>query len=173
MVTPVTRDSADQAQTAPAEPFETFFESERPRLFATLALVLGDRSEAEEISQEALVRVWERWDRVRVHPDPAGYLFRTAMNLVRQRHRRLGVAIRARAAVPQEHDAFTSIDARRDVVDALRALSPRQRAALVLTELMDLDATEAGALLHIRPATVRSLCSQGREKIRQMAGETR
>jgi DNA-directed RNA polymerase specialized sigma24 family protein len=60
--------------------FETFFDTERARLFGTLCLVTGD-AEAEELMQEAFVRVWERWDpvgsarrrlRVRRHPPGSG-----------------------------------------------------------------------------------------------------
>ena len=58
-------------QTGPADApgavasFEEFFEVERDRVFGMLELMTGDRSEAEEIAQDAFVAVWERWDRVR------------------------------------------------------------------------------------------------------------
>jgi DNA-directed RNA polymerase specialized sigma24 family protein len=58
--------------------FETFFDTERARLFGTLCLVTRDRGEAEELTQESFVRVWERWNKVQAHPDPSGYLYRTA-----------------------------------------------------------------------------------------------
>lgn len=151
--------------------FEDFFDGERPRLFATLVLILASRSEAEEIAQEAFVRVWERWDRVQTHPDPTGYLYRTAMNLVRQRRRRLRLAAKTAGDASGDTDAFSLVEEREDLVRALRSLTPRQRAALVLTELLDLDVREAASMLHVRPATIRSLCSQGRQRIRLMAGE--
>ena len=47
-----------------AETFEEFFEGHRRQLFGALCLITGNRFEAEEITQEAFVRVWERWDRV-------------------------------------------------------------------------------------------------------------
>ncbi len=151
--------------------FEGFFEAERPRLFATLVLILGSRSEAEEIAQEAFVRVWERWDRVQTHPDPTGYLYRTAMNLIRQRRRRLRIAVKTARDASVDADAFALVEEREDLARALRSLTPRQRAALVLTELLDMDVRDAASMLHVRPATIRSLCSQGRQRIRHMAGE--
>jgi len=151
--------------------FEGFFEAERPRLFATLVLIVGSRPEAEEIAQEAFVRVWERWDRVQMHPDPTGYLYRTAMNLIRQRRRRLRLAAKTAGDASVDTDAFSLVEEREDLVRALRSLTPRQRAALILTELLDLDVREAASMLHVRPATIRSLCSQGRQRIRLMAGE--
>lgn len=69
-------------------PFEEFFEAERDRLFGLMFLVTGDRTEAEEIAQDAFLALWERWDRVHLLESPAGYLTRTAMNIFRKRHRR-------------------------------------------------------------------------------------
>jgi RNA polymerase sigma-70 factor (ECF subfamily) len=58
--------------------FEEFFETEREGLFRALLLVTHDYAEAEDLMQEAFVRVWERWDRVGTLDEPVGYLFRTA-----------------------------------------------------------------------------------------------
>jgi len=156
-----TQGSAGRARLA----FEAFFDEERPRLFATLVLIVFDRVVAEDLMQEAFVRVWEKWDRVQRHPDPTGYLYRTALNLVRQRRRRILRAPRQGGHV-SGGDQYADVDVRQDLYEALRTLTPRQRAALVLTELLDLDAKEAGDVLGVRPETVRSLASQGRAAIR-------
>lgn len=63
--------------------FEEFFEAERGRLFRALLLVTHDSAEVEDLIQEAVVRVWERWDRVGTLDDPVGYLFKSALNLRR------------------------------------------------------------------------------------------
>lgn len=52
--------------------FESFFEENRSKLFGALCLVTGNRQEAEEIAQEAFLKLWERWDRVSMLEDPAG-----------------------------------------------------------------------------------------------------
>ena len=54
----------------------------------------GNRGEAEDLAQEAFVKVYERWDRVRGTDNPAGYLYRTAINAHHSRLRRLAVAAR-------------------------------------------------------------------------------
>ena len=64
-----------------APSFAVFYEASVRRLYTALCLVTGDRHEAEEIAQEAFVRVFERWDRVRDFDDPTGYLFRVSMNV--------------------------------------------------------------------------------------------
>ena len=57
--------------------FERFFEDHHRRLFGAMCLITGNRQEADEITQEAFARIWERWDRVSGLEDPAGFLFRT------------------------------------------------------------------------------------------------
>src|SRR5215212_3982765 len=74
--------------------FEDFFGSEHARLFGALCLVTGDRHEAEEIMQDAFLRLWERWDRVGGLGDPSAYLYRTAMNVFRNRYRRATLGVR-------------------------------------------------------------------------------
>jgi DNA-directed RNA polymerase specialized sigma24 family protein len=54
-----------------AESFAVFFEAEKAGLFSALCLVTRNRFEAEELTQDAFVRVLERWDRVRNLDDPA------------------------------------------------------------------------------------------------------
>ncbi len=76
-----------------AEAFEIFFAATNPRLFTALWLVTGDRYEAEEIAQDAFLQVLERWDRVGLLDNPESYLFRTAMNVFRNRYRRAALAV--------------------------------------------------------------------------------
>lgn len=168
---PADADASEASERTEAPPeFADFFRSERVRLFGTLAMATGDRAEAEELMQEAFVRVWERWEHVSVHPDPVGYLYRTALNLVRQRRRRLRRAALRRVNAAPAVDAFEQVDDLTDVAEALRSLTVRQRAALVLTELLGFDSAEAGRLLGVKPGTVRSLASQGRAALREVIG---
>jgi DNA-directed RNA polymerase specialized sigma24 family protein len=61
--------------------FEEFFEEHHRRLFSALCAATANRHEAEEVMQEAFLKLWERWDRVSGLEDPVGYLYRTAMNV--------------------------------------------------------------------------------------------
>jgi RNA polymerase sigma-70 factor (ECF subfamily) len=151
------------------ESFEAFFEAEHARLFGLLCVVSGRRSDAEELMQEAFVRVWERWDWVRNHPSPSGYLYRTALNLARSRARKAFRTAR-RPLVRSEHsdDELAMVEDRDSLVRALRRLPVRQRAAIVLTEAMDLSAAEAGVILAVKPATVRALTFQARNALRKL-----
>jgi RNA polymerase sigma-70 factor (ECF subfamily) len=150
---------------APAR-FEDFFREQHPRLFAALCLTTGSRHEAEEIAQEAFVRVLERWDRVSSLENPAGYLFQTGMNLFRKRYRRARLWERLQLPTKESDDAFALVDDRDVLVRALRELSPRQRAAVVLTTVFDHPSEEAGKIMGISDSTVRVLVKRARAELR-------
>ena len=146
--------------------FEEFFRAEHLRLRRALYLVTGSLDEAEEIAQEALVRTWERWDRVRGMRDPTGYLYRVAMNVHRSAVRRARRAALRVLATDSPRNPFAEAEDRDEAARALRTLTPRQRAALVLTELLGYGSEEAGRILEIKPVTVRVLASEGRAALR-------
>jgi RNA polymerase sigma-70 factor (ECF subfamily) len=153
------------------ERFEDFFDAQRPRLFAALCLVTGSRQEAEELSQDAFLRIWERWDRVVGMEEPVGYLFRVAMNLFRRRLRRTRVVSTLRLPQRELDDAYATVDARDELVRALRDLTPRQRGAVVLTTMLGYSSEEAGAVLGIQASTVRVLAMNARETLRRKVGD--
>jgi RNA polymerase sigma-70 factor, ECF subfamily len=151
--------------------FEEFFERHRDRLFRAVWLVCRNRHEAEEICQEAFLRLWERWDRVVRLEEPAGYLFRTAMNLHRNRRRKAAVAIRRLAGSSPPRDELEAVETRDAVVRALGRLTSRQRAALVLIDLLDMTSEQAARALGVRAATVRVLAARGRAALKSEIGD--
>ncbi len=157
---------ASETLEAPGS-FESFYDAESQMLFRRLWLVTGNRAEAEEIMQDAFLKVWERWEQVSSMDDPVGYLYRTAMNLFRKRYRRAVLAIRRSIGLAPSRDDFADADARDTVQRVLSTLPPRQRAALVLTEMLGFSPREAGRALGVQASTVRSLSHQGRESFRR------
>lgn len=151
---------------ASADGFESFLRDGYDRLLGALYLATGNLDEARDLTQEAYLRVWERWDRIRAMDDPEGYLFRTAMNLWRSKLRRATVAARRVLHGRSSVDPFPGADDRDAVVRALRTLTPRQRMALVLTELLDYPSDEAARVMTVTPSTVRALATQGRAALR-------
>src|ERR687897_62744 len=91
--------------------FKDLFTAESRRLFGALCLITHDPHEAEDIGQEAFVRVFEHWDRVAPMVDPVGYLYRVAMNVLRSRYRRARLASQ-RLFSGRQSDALGEVDER-------------------------------------------------------------
>ena len=153
---------------APSLDFRDFFEAEYERLGRALYVLTGSRAESEDLTQEAMVRVYERWGRVRTMDSPIGYLYRTAMNLHRSRLRRLGVRAR-RAILADRHpdDPLEAVHHRDEVDRLLAALPETQRQALVLVELLGMSSEEAARILEIEPVSVRVRLSRARAHLRR------
>jgi RNA polymerase sigma-70 factor (sigma-E family) len=140
-------------------------------------LLIGDRFVAEDIVQDAFVRVAGRLVHLRDPNAFDAYLRRTVVNLSRSQLRRRrvertylkreeGTAEAARSARP----AY-AFEEREVLWEAMARLSGRQRAAIVLRFYEDLPEHEVAEILRCRPGTVKSLVSRGLEALRtQMRG---
>lgn len=158
-------EEADVGEAAPS--FEEFYRDTFRRVFTALCLVTGNRHEAEEVAQDAFLRVYERWDRVGVLEDPTGYLFRVSMNVFRSRARRASLAVRrALFLAPPESDDLAAVESRDAVVRLLQGLEPKQRAAVLLTAILDYSAEDAGRMLGLRASSVRSLTTRARARMK-------
>ena len=108
--TVATMEVRPEAGSGPVQPgtFEEFFETEHRGLYGALRLLCRDGHEAEELMQDAFLKLLERWDRIRELDDPAGYLYRTALNLFRSRRRRLRMALRRTARPAPDPDQLAA-----------------------------------------------------------------
>lgn len=132
------------------------------RSMVRLAYVMTDSNElAEEVVQDAFVKVHRRWRHVR---DPAAYLRQTVVNECRSRHRRRRFEQRVEEP-PDEAVPGVHVDG---LGHTIQRLSPRRRAAIVLRYYADLDDREIAEVLGCRPATVRSLVHRGLAQLREM-----
>ena len=150
-----------------ALPFDAFFAKHRDRLYGAMCLVTRDRGEAEDIAQEAFVKILERWDRVGSFDDPEAYLYRIAMNAFRSRYRRSVVAAKRAFRSGSPLDPIDAVDVQDEAIRALATLTERQRAAVVLTDLLGYSSEEAARMLGIGPSTVRAHASHGRAALRE------
>jgi RNA polymerase sigma-70 factor (ECF subfamily) len=155
-----------EAPVAPPS-FEELFLAVHDRLYRALYFITGSSTDAEELMQDAFLKLWERWDRIDRIEDPVAYLFRSALNGFRMRVRRARVAARRVIPVAGTRDPFDDVNVREDVRRMLRRLPPRQRAAIVLTEIFGYGSEQAARIMRIRPTTVRALASQGRAALRE------
>ncbi len=159
----------DRERAAPAGPpsFEELFLDVHDRLYRALYFMTGSSADAEELMQDAFLKLWERWDRLDTIDDPVGYLFRAALNGSRMRTRHARMAARKVIPAAGSRDPFDDIDVQEDVRRMLRGISPRQRTALVLTEIFGYSSEQAARLMNIQPTTVRVLASKARAALRK------
>jgi RNA polymerase sigma factor (sigma-70 family) len=150
-----------------AASFERFFEARYARLSKAMYLLTGDHAEAEDLAQEAMARVYERWERVKRMDAPDGYATTIALNLWRRGARRRGKAPEAAEGT----DPASAAAARADVARALGRLSADQRAAVVLVAWLGYTAEEAGRVLGIDGSSVRGRIHRARAVIREAMGE--
>ena len=131
--------------------FDEVYGAERPAIVRLAALLVGSQAEAEELAQDAFVRLLERLDEV---DNPAGFLRTVVVRLAvsTQRRRRTEARVVQRVGV----DRPTSIPEIDETWDALRRLQPDRRAVLVLRYYENLRHSEIADLLECPTATVRS-----------------
>jgi RNA polymerase sigma-70 factor (ECF subfamily) len=142
-----------------------------PRVFSHAYRVLGDRAEAEDVAQEALMRLWK------IAPDwrsgeakVTTWLFRVVANLCTDRLRkRRGVDL---DTVPEPEDETASAAdmmqerARMDALQqALGTLSDRQRQAVVLRHIEGLGNPEIAEIMEISVEAVESLTARGKRAL--------
>lgn len=140
-----------------AEEFDAFCVSSYPRVVAALTHIVGDVALAEDLAQEALIRAYQRWDRISRLRSPLGWTVHVGANLARSALRRRLVQRRARQREPADAAVHHDGDATLRIVlnEVLRTLSPVQREVVVLRYFVGLDTIEVGELLGIEPNAVR------------------
>jgi RNA polymerase sigma-70 factor, ECF subfamily len=161
-------------RVAEALDFEQFFQAEYRGLVRSLYLLTANQGEAEELAQETMARVYERWDRVRTMESPGGYMYRSAVNLNRHRLRHLAVRARRLFASSDRSDPVVPPGLRSEIDEAIASLTRGQRQAFMLVEWLGISADEAGRILKIAPASVRSRVHRARLALRdQLTDEER
>lgn len=124
-------------------------------------LVTGSDEAAEDLVQEAFVRLWRHWDEA---DRPGAYLRTVVVNLCRGWQRRQILERRPRPGAP----AAVVDDGARELLDALGRLGARQRTALVLRFYADMSEAEVARALGCRPGTVKSLVHRGLRQLEEV-----
>ncbi|MDQ3962713.1 MAG: SigE family RNA polymerase sigma factor [Actinomycetota bacterium] len=151
--------------------FEELYVTHAPDALRIAYLLVGDRAQAEDIVQDAFVRVFGRFGELRKPESFRTYLMRAVVNLAKNYFRRRSVerkhANSAGAAIssnPERDD---------DLLDALKKLPDRQRAALVLRYCEDLSEHDTAEILQTSIKAVKSLVTRGLAALREMEEVTR
>ena len=161
---------------AEAEGFAQFVEARQRALQRTAWLLTGDWAVAEDLVQTALVRSWPRWERIRRRDDPELYVRRAMVNTWASWRRRRWWGERPSETVPDAPaagDVAAEVTVRVAVQSALRSLTARQRAVLVLRIFDDLPEAQVAHVLGCAVGTVKSTMAQAAARLRedpQLAG---
>jgi len=143
----------------------TLFTSEAARLVQLARFFVDDRTAAEDLVQEAFIRLARSTHRIHDEARAAAYLRSIVINLARDHNRRGLVSLRHRPpAAPDEpsaEDEATGRESRREVVAALRALPKRQRDCVALRYYLELSVPEIAETLGLSVNSVKTHLQRG------------
>ncbi|WP_225824231.1 RNA polymerase sigma factor SigM [Streptomyces naphthomycinicus] len=158
------------------EAFGEIVRRHRDRLWAVALRTLGDREEAADAVQDALVSAYRAAHTFRGQSAVTTWLHRITVNACLDRARK--AASRKTAPVDdterleqllEPHESASAPAERKDVhrqlLEALGTLPPEQRAALVLVDMQGYPVAEAARILEVPTGTVKSRCARGRAKL--------
>ena len=140
--------------------FTAWYESEHPRVLGVLCALSGELDVAREATDEAFVRAFARWGRVRKMASPGGWTYRVALNELRRslRHR-----ARERSTPNEPAKVVPTTDP--DLWDLVRRLPERQRLAVVLRYIADLPEQAIADVMGITRSTAASTLTQARDRL--------
>ena len=161
------------AEARRVETFEDFFHANYERLLRAMYLATGNRHEAEDLAQDSMARVLERWDHVRQTEDPVGYVFRVALNRRRSLLRRLAVAMRRTPATDPDRSTapMSAVDDRDAIRRALDSLPAGQRDVLILCDWLDMSDEEVAQAMRISRGAARTRLHRARAAMRERLGD--
>jgi RNA polymerase sigma-70 factor (sigma-E family) len=141
----------------------------------TAYLMCGDWHRAEDAAQDALVKVYRRWNRIERREGVRSYAHRAVVTSVldqsRKPWRREHSGDSDETALV-EPDIGGPVDNRLLVIKALAQLAPSQRACVVLRYYNDLSVEETADVLGVSQGGVKSQTSRGLDRLRELLGHT-
>ena len=156
-------------ELAPAEDFDDFFTRTLPRLLAVARMACRDWHDAEDLVQEAYLRAFRSWHRVRGYGNPEAWLHTVLRHLIWARSKNRAREHELRAALPVPRDSTPEETALASVVlEALDKLPPRQRAAIVLQCRYGMRQKEIAAELGVRRSTVAVSVRNARHSLEKL-----
>jgi RNA polymerase sigma-70 factor (ECF subfamily) len=161
-----------RAASGDASAFSLLVAAHGPKLASLAARVTGVRADAEDVVQEAFIRLWRKapeWHEGAARVST--WLYRVVLNLCLDRRRKpVALAIEAAEHVvdpaPRADSAMIATEQQRRVASAIAALPERQRLALQLCHFEELTNIEAAAALELSVGAIESLLVRARRSLR-------
>jgi RNA polymerase sigma-70 factor, ECF subfamily len=154
------------------EAYAGFYDASYGPVVAQVYALVGDLSEAQDVAQEAFLRLWTRWERVSTYDDPAAWVRRVATNLAISRWRKARYASRAiiRHGPPSDV-AEPSVDSV-SLVSALQEIPAPQRRALVLHHMAGFSVAAVAEIERTAVGTVKTRLFHGRAALARLLADT-
>ena len=158
------------------EDFDRLYRSAYPRVYRTLAAILGDPAEAEDCAQDAFVKAFQAWKRWRPDAPAEAWVHRIAVNRAisyrrRARLRTVGELLR-RLGRPAGSADPAHVATRPDLLTALQSIPPKLAAAIVLRHYHGYNNREIAAALGVSERTIGTRLSQAAARLREVLGES-
>ncbi|HEY3560418.1 MAG TPA: SigE family RNA polymerase sigma factor [Kribbella sp.] len=142
-----------------------FYAACQPRLVGVITLLTGSRTEAEDIVQEAFVRLVPRWKQVSRYDAPEAWVRLVAVRLAANRHRDRNRLTQLFRRLPAQHAPDPADRYAGDLEQALVALPMPTRQVVVLHYVCDLSVAQVAETLGIAEGTVKSRLSRARDAL--------
>ncbi len=152
------------------EEFEQFFLDNYAAVLHILALTTGDRERATDAAQEAFIKAYSKWSKIRRYDSPVAWVRRVAINASHDSFRKDRRRRRREQATPLASDAPQSDRYASDeaATQLLRELPDRQREVATLFYVDDRSVVEIAAILGLNEGTVKSHLSSARDHLRRI-----
>ena len=149
--------------------FDWWFRASYSSVERTVFLVIGDRGRAEEIAQEAFVKMLQRWSAVRRYERPDAWVRRVAVRMaVKQAKRERMRPNLERLAQPGDRQVPLPDP---DLAACVARLSPMQRAVVVLFYWEDTSVFDIARALEVSESTVKQHLFRARARLADLLGE--
>lgn len=156
----------------------SLFEQEGRSLVRLARIFTDDRNSAEDLVQEAFIRLYRSAHRIEEGERAPAYLRSIVMNLCRDHNRRGLMSLRHASTShdlerPVEPDqSVVRTEQQAEVIDALLSLSQRQRECLALRFYLDMTEAQIAQALGISSNSVKTHCRRGMAAMRDLLGES-
>ena len=159
---------AQEPSAAIDDGYASFYRAEYPHVVRTSYLIVHDRQRAEDVAQEAFIQLFTHWRKISRYEQPGAWVRRVAIRLAsrvaRRERRRPSMEIQSEPPLAlAPHDV--------DLINAIRQLTPQQRAAVALYYFEDRPLPEVAHILDCSHAAAKVHVFNARKRLALLLGE--
>jgi RNA polymerase sigma-70 factor (ECF subfamily) len=164
-----------RAVSGDSEAFLDLYQQNLPRIYAVCLRIVANREQAEEVTQQALIRTWEMLGSYRGESPLSAWIHRIAVNAaldyLRARNRLTKrVEFTDNLEVFEKPDLSSPRENQMDMEQAIAALPPRARAVIVLHDIDGYSHNEISGMLGIAAGTSKAHLHAARRLLKEELG---